>query len=77
MAECVIAMKSQTAAERARRAANYERIYTDIVSIDPSVTRRGCAVGIRLSCDDVGRVKSILEKKNIPYGDVIGRSRDL
>ena len=57
--------------------ANYERIYADIVSIDPSVTRRGCAVGIRLSCDDVGRVKSLLEKKNIPYGDVIGRSRDL
>ena len=53
MAECVIAMKSQTAAERARRAAAFERIYADVVSIDPSVTRRGCSLGIKLSCSEV------------------------
>ena len=73
MAECVIAMKSQTAAERARRAATFERIYADVVSIDPSVTRRGCSLGIKLSCSEVERMKMIMDKKNIPYGDVIGR----
>ncbi len=73
MAECIIAMKSQTSAERARRAAAFERIYADVVSIDPSVTRRGCSLGIRLPCSEVDRMKMIMEKKNIPYGDVIGR----
>lgn len=73
MAECIIAMKNQTSAERARRAAAFERIYADVVSIDPSVTRRGCSLGIRLPCSEVDRMKMILEKKNIPYGDVIGR----
>lgn len=74
MADCVIAMKSQTAAEQARRAANHERIYAEIVSIDPSITRRGCSMGIRLSCAHVDRMKFILERKNIPYGDIVGRS---
>lgn len=73
MADCIIAMKSQTTAEMARRAAVYERIYAEIVAIDPSITRRGCLVGIRLSCNDINKMKSILEKKNIPYGDIIGR----
>ena len=73
MADCIIAMKSQVAAERARRVAVYERIYAEIVSIDPSVTRRGCQVGLRLSCSEVNNLKNLLEKKNIPYGDIIGR----
>ena len=73
MAECIIAMKSQTYAERARRTAVFERIYVDVVSIDPSVTRRGCAYGIRLPCSEVEQMKSVMDKKNIPYGDVIGR----
>ncbi|MBE6626946.1 MAG: DUF3343 domain-containing protein [Ruminococcaceae bacterium] len=73
MAECIIAMKSQTSAERARRAAVFERIYADVVSIDPSVTRHGCSLGIRLPCSEVERMKIVMDKKNIPYGDVIGR----
>ena len=73
MAECIIAMKSQTYAERARRAAAFERIYPDIVSIDPSVTRHGCSLGIKLPCSEIERMKSVMEKKNIQYGDVIGR----
>lgn len=72
MADCVIALKSQTAAERARRVAMYERIRAEVVSIDPSITRRGCSMGIRLPCSDVERMKTALSKSNIPYGDVIG-----
>ena len=45
MAECIIAMRSQTSAERARRAAVFERIYVDVVSIDPSVTRNEDSYG--------------------------------
>ena len=73
MSDCVIAMKSQTIAERARRAAIAERIYAEIVSVDPSITRRGCSMGIRLSCTNIERLKMILDRKNIPYGDIIGR----
>lgn len=73
MGDCVITVRSQTAAERARRAAALERVNAVIVSIDPSVTKRGCALGLRLPCEDVEQMKAVLNKKNIPYGDVIGR----
>lgn len=72
MADCIIPMNSQTTAERARRAANQERIPIEIVSVDPSVTKRGCAFGIRLNCDDTARMMRLMDQKKISYGDVIG-----
>ncbi len=75
MPDCIIAMKTRTAAERARRAAAFEKIMTEVVSVDPSVTRHGCSIGIRLNCADVDTLTNVLDKKNIVYGDVIGRGR--
>jgi len=74
MADCVIGMKSPTAAEKARRIAVSEKIRAEVVSVDPSVTKRGCSLGLRLSCADVERLTEILDRRNISYGDVIGRS---
>lgn len=73
MKDCILAMKTQTAAERARRIAIMERISAEVVSIDPSVTRRGCSIGIRLPCDHIDRFQDLLDSRRIPYGDVIGR----
>lgn len=72
MKDCILAMKTQTAAERARRIAVMEKIPAEVVSIDPSVTRRGCSIGIRLPCSLVSDLQKMLDRKNIPYGDVIG-----
>ncbi len=74
MAECVIGMKSQTTAEKARRIAAAEKIRAEVVSVDPSVTKRGCSLGLRLNCADVPRLTEMLDRRNIAYGDVIGRS---
>lgn len=73
MSECVIAMQNQTNAERARRAAALIKINAEIVSVDPNFTKRGCSVGIKLRCEDTERLISVLERKKIPYGDIIGR----
>ena len=72
MTDCIIAMKSRTLAEKAKRSAANENIRASIVSIDPSVTRRGCSVGLLLPCGDVGRMKWILDRRQIDYGDIIG-----
>lgn len=72
MAECVISVKSHTVAERVRRLATAERIRSEIVSVDPKLTKRGCSVGLRLPCDDVAALKRILEKRRITYGDIFG-----
>ena len=72
MKDCILTMKSQTNAERARRAAASIRVDAQVVSVDPNVTRLGCSYGLRLSCASVERVKSVLIKRGIPFGDVIG-----
>ena len=72
MADCIIAMKSMTFAEKAKRTASSIGIDTEIVSIDPSVTRRGCAYGLTLSCRETDRLISVLEKKHIQYGEILG-----
>lgn len=74
MPDCVLAMKTRTAAEKARRTAAIERIEAEVVSVDPSVTRHGCSVGLRLNCADVEEVTRLLDRKGVVYGDVIGRN---
>lgn len=73
MPDCIIAMKTRTAAEYAKRTAASAKINTSVVSVDPSVTRHGCAFGLRLSCDNIDKLTNILDKRNISYGDIIGR----
>ncbi len=73
MADCILAMQSMTYAEKAKRAAASLAIRCEIVSIDPSVTRRGCAYGLTFPCREAERLLASLDKKRIPYGDVLGR----
>lgn len=74
MPDCILAMRTRTAAEKARRTAALEKMETEVVSVDPSVTKHGCSVGLRLNCADVDDVIRLLDRKGIVYGDVIGRS---
>ena len=73
MSDCIIAMKSRTAAEKAKRYAA-RRSQVSVVSLDPSVTRYGCSVGLRVSCSEVGRILALLERQGIEHGETIGGS---
>jgi len=75
MSDCILAMKTRTAAEKARRAAVFAQISAEVVSVDPNVTRHGCSVGLRLNCAEVDDLTELLDRKGIVYGDVIGRGR--
>ena len=74
MSECIITMKSVTYAEKAKRAAHSVGLQVEIVSVDPSVTKRGCSYGISLPCRDASDLIRLLERKKIPYGEIIGGS---
>ncbi len=76
MPDCILAMRTRTAAEKARRAAAFIKIPAEVVSVDPSVTRHGCSVGLRLRCADVDELTGQLDRRGILYGDVIGRGRE-
>lgn len=72
MQECIISVKNQTVAGRAKRAAATEKIKCEIVSIDPKMTKKGCSYGLKLACDKVGRLIQILDGKGISHGDLFG-----
>ena len=73
MGECVIPMRSRTEAEKGRRVAGGYRILTTVVSVDPTLTKHGCSVGLRVSCTNVHMLADVLDKNGIPHGDIIGR----
>ncbi|MCR4904615.1 MAG: DUF3343 domain-containing protein [Clostridiales bacterium] len=75
MPDCILTMKTRTQAESARRIAGEMRIPASVVSVDPSVTRYGCAFGLRFPCAASDRLTSVLRRKNLSFGEVIGANR--
>ncbi len=69
---CILTMKTMTHALRAKNILEGRGIFASVVSLDPRLTERGCAYGIRFSCKDTERIKGTLEAKGIAYGILIG-----
>jgi len=70
--DCIIAVKSQTYASRGGRILHNAGIPHDIVSIDPSFTRHGCAYGLRVAANRCSEARAVLKKHGFSYGDIIG-----
>ena len=70
---CIAAMKNMTAAIKGRSALEAAGIRCVIVSLEPTLTKRGCAYGISFLCEHLDRVKSILSSRRISYGEILGR----
>lgn len=72
---CIAAIQSMTYAVKAQKALNSRNIGSEVVKLDPTLTKRGCAWGIQFDCRLVSEVKRILDNKDIPYGEIIGANR--
>ena len=70
MPDCILSMKTKTAAERARRLL--PRGTGVIVSLDPSVTGTGCSYGVRFPCRFAQKLQNELDRQGIPHGHLIG-----
>ena len=73
MKDCIIAMRSITLANKAERALRAAGIKTELVSVEPSLTKRGCSYGLNVSCDLVDESEKLLDRRGIGHGEVIGR----
>lgn len=62
---CIATIPSLNICIKAQKALAENAIFCKIVSIDPKLTRRGCAYGIEFSCSDEHNVKSILRRAGI------------
>ena len=69
---CILTMKSVTYALRARSALAARGIDAEVVNIDPKLTKKGCAYGIRFACAQTLSVERILSSKELPYGVLMG-----
>lgn len=73
MMMCIASIKSVTAAEKARRELLRDGIDCSVVSLDPTLTKRGCAWGISFGCYDTADAKRILRNARVAYGELIVR----
>ena len=50
-------------------------VFGEVVSLDRSLTKNGCAYGIGFDCHQSSEVERILGYYKIGYGEMIGGSR--
>ena len=65
-------MKSMTTAQKAKAELVFAGIRTEIINLDPMLTKNGCAYGLSFSCTDRSRLERILKTKKIAHGEIIG-----
>ena len=68
----IVTMNTMTQAMRGRSALEARGIHAEIVGLDPSLTKRGCAYGLRFASSGREEVLRCLRGKNIPWGSVLG-----
>lgn len=65
MNTCIATMQTVNISIKAQKALASEGIFSKIISIDPALTRRGCAYGIEFSCAEEATVRRILRQNGI------------
>ena len=71
MNTCIATLTSLSLCIKAQRILSKEAIFCKVVSVDPRLTRRGCAYGIEFSRTELQRVNQILKSHGIRYGQIL------
>ena len=74
MKTCIAAINSMNICIRAQKALSENGYYSKIVSLDPSLTKKGCAYGVEFSIAEEKKIKNILRHANIPVSQFIYRN---
>jgi len=70
---CIVSVKTMTAAIKARKALSGAGIESEILSLDRTLTKNGCAYGLGYPCAESRQVERILKMSKVSYGEFIGR----
>ena len=62
---CIASIPSLNISIKAQKVLAQSGIYAKIVSLDPSLTRRGCAYGLEFTCSDEPQVRAVLRRAGI------------
>ena len=66
-------MKSMTDSQKSKKLLGNSGISTQIVSLDKSLTKRGCAFGIVIPETSSERAIKILDREGLYYGELLSR----
>ena len=68
---CVIALKSMTYAIKAKKALSDFYIDSEIIKLEPSFTKKGCAYGVKFDRVNLAHAQEALRKWSIRYTELI------
>ena len=67
---CVASLKSMTTAIKAKKALNEFYIDCEIIKLEPNMTKKGCAYGIKFDCINTYSVENVLNEKRVKYSEI-------
>lgn len=68
---CAFALKSMTHAIKAKKALSDYYVDAEIIKLDPSMTKKGCAYGVSFNCVNLSTAQEALRKWSVRYTEVI------
>ncbi len=69
---CIATARNMTMAMKIRDTLARSSVKAEIVSVDVSITRHGCAYGVSFDCAEEAQVKRVLRLRRVDYGEIIG-----
>lgn len=69
---CIVALKSNTYAQKVHKLLNNNNIDVKITRIEPQMTKKGCSYGVSFSCEKIFIVQALLNQNNIKYSEILG-----
>ena len=67
---CIVSMRSMTMAIKAKKALNSVFIDCEIIKLEPNMTKKGCAYGIKFDRINMHAVTNVLNNKRINYSEI-------
>ncbi len=71
MVDCTAVIGSMTTALKAQKALATAAIRANVVKLDSSVTKRGCAYGVEYNCIQEANVKAVLNASGICISRIV------
>ena len=74
---CIIALRSMTYAIKAKNTLQDSYIDCEIVKLEPSMTKKGCAYGVSFNCVNTNNVINAMKKSSINYTELLSIDKKL
>lgn len=68
---CVMSLRSMTYAMKAKKALDDFFIDSEIVKLEPNMTKKGCAYGIKFNCINLQQAQEALKRWSVRYTEII------